>query len=192
MNDIVESLRVLARHLEELEIAYAVIGGMAVSVHSEPRFTADVDLAVSVASDDEAESVIYQLVSRGYQTQSIIEQTRSGRLATARLQLGDFAVTDILFGSSGVEPEIVANAEEIEIVPGLALPVASIGDLIVLKLLSAADDRPQDQIDIRNLRDVAHGQDFERARWIAGCIMERSTNRGRDLVTLVNELEAIH
>ena len=33
----------------------ALVGGLAVSARAEPRFTRDVDLAVAVVSDDEAE-----------------------------------------------------------------------------------------------------------------------------------------
>lgn len=187
MNSVIRSLRELAAFLDEIDVRYALIGGLAVSVHSEPRFTSDVDLVVAVSSDEESESIIYQLVNRGYQTNSVIEQDQSGRLATARLQLGDHAVTDVLFASSGVEHEIVDGAVLVEIVPTLILPVAQIGDLIVLKLLASSEDRPQDQMDIRNLLDVADSKDIERARWIAGQIMQRGTNRGRELVELLNQ-----
>jgi hypothetical protein len=36
-------------------ISWAMLGGLAVSIRTEPRFTRDVDLAVAVAADDEAE-----------------------------------------------------------------------------------------------------------------------------------------
>lgn len=188
MSDLIHSLRELATHLDEIKVAYALIGGLAVSVHSEPRFTADVDLAVAVESDEEAEMVIHRLTSRGYKTQMVIEQLQSGRLATVRLQLGDYAVTDVLFASSGVEPEIVAGASLIEIVPMVILPVAQVGDLIVLKLLATSKERPQDQLDLKNLFDVAEENDLVRARWIAQQIMQRGTNRGRDLLASLDRM----
>ena len=61
-------------------------------------------------------------------------------------------VTDLLFASSGVEPEIVEAADDVEVLPGLVLPVATIGHLILMKLL-ARDDRcrPNDADDLRAL-----------------------------------------
>ena len=47
---------------------FALVGGLAVSVRAEVRFTRDVDLAVAVENDAEAESLVYALKSRGYTT----------------------------------------------------------------------------------------------------------------------------
>ena len=41
--------------LDRLGLKWALIGGLAVAVRAEPRFTRDVDLAVTVADDREAE-----------------------------------------------------------------------------------------------------------------------------------------
>ncbi len=65
-------------------------------------------------------------------------------------------VVDVLFASSGIEPEIVRSAEAIEILPGLVVPVARTGHLIALKLLARDDEsRPQDLADLRSLHEVA-------------------------------------
>lgn len=93
----------------------------------------------------------------------------TGRLATIRLAspvgTDDDVVVDLLFASSGIEAEIVKAAETIEIVPGLAVPVASTGHLIALKLLSRDDEtRPQDLADLRALRDTATASDLATAR----------------------------
>ncbi len=63
----------------------ALLGGLAVSAWTEPRFTRDVDLAVAVQSDSEAERMIHGLVQRGWRLLATVEQKASGRLATARL-----------------------------------------------------------------------------------------------------------
>jgi hypothetical protein len=39
---------------------FALVGGLAVSVRAEVRFTRDVDLAVAVSSDAEAESLVHR------------------------------------------------------------------------------------------------------------------------------------
>jgi hypothetical protein len=47
--------------LEALGFEWALVGGLAVSARAEPRFTRDVDLAVSVVADRQAEALIREL-----------------------------------------------------------------------------------------------------------------------------------
>lgn len=75
-----------ARDLRELGAPFALIGGLAVSAWGEPRYTRDVDLAVAVDVDEHAEQLVHDLSARGYEVVAIIEQTRTKRLATARLR----------------------------------------------------------------------------------------------------------
>ena len=44
--------------LTELGARFALVGGLAVSAWGEPRYTRDVDLAVAVERDDEAEQLV--------------------------------------------------------------------------------------------------------------------------------------
>jgi predicted nucleotidyltransferase len=130
-----------------------LVGGLAVSARTEPRFTRDIDLVIAVAGDRDAEGLVHDLQGRNYRAQTILEQEAIARLASARLvpvaedETG--TVLDVLFASSGIEPEIVVAAEPLEILPHLRVPVATIGQLIALKLL-ARDDRlrPQDRVDL--------------------------------------------
>lgn len=50
-------------------------------------------------------------------------------------------VVDVLFASSGIEPELVRAAEPIEVLPSLTVPVARTGHLIAVKLLARDDER---------------------------------------------------
>jgi predicted nucleotidyltransferase len=69
-----EQLLVIAnKHLRELKLKWSLIGGMAVSAHSEPRFTRDLDVAVAVESDTEAEDIIAKLRGRGLTVLVILE-----------------------------------------------------------------------------------------------------------------------
>ena len=43
-----DTLRVVANTLDELEKPWGLVGGLALSVYAEPRFTADIDIAVAV------------------------------------------------------------------------------------------------------------------------------------------------
>lgn len=57
------SMRRLAKRLDEENIPYAVIGGMAVTEHGHPRLTLDVDVLLTPAGLDQFRA---QLVGRGY------------------------------------------------------------------------------------------------------------------------------
>ncbi|MBC8072666.1 MAG: nucleotidyl transferase AbiEii/AbiGii toxin family protein [Deltaproteobacteria bacterium] len=172
---------------------WALIGGLAVSARTEPRTTRDVDVAVAVADDAEAESLISELMRAGYSVHAAVEQLETGRLATMRLlppgAARTMAIVDLLFASSGIEVDLVGRATVLEILPGLALPVATIGDLIALKVLSRDDDRrPQDAADLRALIREATEQDVALARASAAAIGQRGFNRGRDLDAMLEEV----
>lgn len=115
-----------------------------------------------------------------------------GLLATVRLTLAgdtDGPVIDLLFASSGIEPEIVAGANPVELIPGLTLKVARIDHLIALKVLSRDDmQRPQDLVDLRALLRVATDADVTRAREALGLITARGYDRGRELVPQLESL----
>jgi len=89
---------------------FALVGGIAVSVRAEPRLTRDLDLAVAVANDGEAEALIHALVNDGYRVIAIVEQEATSRLATARLvspgESTTGVVADLLFASVGIEQTI--------------------------------------------------------------------------------------
>jgi len=151
-----------------------------------------VDLAISVATDSEAENLILRLQQRSYQAQALVEQKATGRLATIRLIPPDGTdpetILDLLFSSSGIEPEIVAQAESLEIFPGLWAPVARIGHLVVLKLLSRDDiRRPKDALDLHSLASAVTEPEAQAAREAARWIQERGYGRGRDLLQDLEE-----
>jgi len=88
----------------------------------------------------------------------------------------------VLFASSGIEPEIVEAAEPLEILPGLRVPVARVGHLLALKLLSQDDrTRPQDRPDLIALARVATPADIEEARRGVALIHARGFQRNREL-----------
>jgi len=60
------ALRGAVADLDALKVRWALIGGLAVSVRSVPRFTKDLDFAIAAANDPEAEDVVHQLRGRGY------------------------------------------------------------------------------------------------------------------------------
>jgi len=179
-------LRAAARDLSELGLRWALVGGLAVSARAEPRFTRDVDLVIAVPGDLDAEQAVHALQRRGYRIDALVEQEAAGRLATARLappQEDDAGIVlDVLFASSGIEPEITEAAEELEVFPGLRVRVAGVGHLLALKLLSRDDrTRPQDRADLVALLRAATRADVEEARGAVALIQARGFHRDRDL-----------
>lgn len=184
MNLLEAALRRIASDLQRHHRRWALVGGFAVSARAEPRFTRDIDAAVMVENDADAEGLVRALIADGYELLAAVEQDETGRLATVRLSSppGGEVVVDLLFASSGIEPEIARSAEPTEIVPGLTLPIATTGHLIALKLLARDDQsRPQDLADLRALRAVATPEDLAAADRAARLISSRGFNRGRDL-----------
>ena len=187
-------LRRIGADLTEAGVSFALIGGLAVSARAEPRFTRDADLAVALDSDAKAQALVHRLRLLGYGIAAIVEQEAVGRLATVRLTdspVPHAPVVDLLFASSGIEAEIVAAAEPIEVLPRLTVPVAKSGHLIALKVLSRDDaTRPQDLVDLRTLLGTASNADLALARHALKSITARGYDRGRDLVGAMNGLLA--
>jgi predicted nucleotidyltransferase len=188
--------RVLTAAMDALKGAdFALVGGIAVSARTEPRFTRDLDLAVAVRDDAEAETLVREMTAAGFQIGSIIEQDAAERLATVRLvgpgQTAHGVVVDLLFASSGIEPELVETAELLEVFQGVTAPVAQIGHLIALKVLARDDvHRPQDAVDLHALVRAAGPADLAVARTSVELIARRGFARGRDLMALLDGLTA--
>jgi hypothetical protein len=172
--------------LQRVSVPFALVGGLAVSVRVEPRFTRDIGLAVAVASDAEAEALVSALATEGWWVSAVVEQEAVDRLATVRLDVphdvDTAAVVDLLFASSGIELELVRDAELLEVLPGVTLPVACVAHLIVLRVLARSPERPQDDADLVALFDVATDEDLRVARDLAQLVVERGYHRGRDLL----------
>jgi len=185
-------LRRVHRDLTNARIAFALVGGLAVSARTEPRFTRDADFAVALPGDAEAEALIQNLRGHGYLVHAVVEQDAVGRLATVRLSESPRAeapMVDLLFASSGIELEVVAEAEVIELLPGVSIAVARTGHLMALKLLARDDlSRPQDHADLRALLSVAGLDELARAREAVTLITARGYHRGRDLVSALDRM----
>lgn len=185
MTSVDGAVRDVLPRLDRRGVRAALVGGLAVSVRTEPRFTRDVDLAIAVEDDRAAEALVHELRGEGYVVRAVVEQEERRRLATVRLlppgvpEQG--AVVDLLFASSGVEPEIVGLADRLEVFPAVLVPVARTGHLVATKLLSKTDRRPQDAADLEALRAHLTPDETELARTAVALIEQRGYARGRSL-----------
>jgi predicted nucleotidyltransferase len=192
MNAVERSLRdfLAAR---PVDVAIALVGGLAVSARAEPRFTRDLDFAIAVANDDEATRYVFQLRQLGYEVVAALEQTAQHRLSTIRLRRGGRGpLVDLLFAACGIEAEIVQAAEPLEIAAGVVTDVAKVGHLIAMKLVSRdARRRPHDQQDLADLANVADDKEWQRAEAAVELILQRGFSRGRDLRAGLAEIRAL-
>ena len=142
-------LRLVAEVLEKEGVPYALIGGVAVQLHTvEPRSTLDIDFAVPCFDD----------VPRGALLAAGFEHTGrhahsdnwrapgDGPLAT-RIAV-QFSAEDV-----GIA-EAVAHAQSLVLGEGLRLRVATAEDLIVLKLAAAAEPQRRASKREHDLADV--------------------------------------
>jgi predicted nucleotidyltransferase len=181
------ALRDLVGRLIDLGARFAVVGGLAVSARTEPRFTRDADVCVAVHTDAEAEALIQRLRQEGYDVRALIEQVAVGRIAMVRLVTTERdaqgVVLDLLFASSGIESEIVDTAEVVEIFEGIRVPLATVPSLLAQKVLARNDvERPQDRVDIAKLLGVASDGDLAEAERLLLLVEARGFARQRDLI----------
>ena len=183
-----QELRRAVADLDALRVRWALVGGLAISVRSVPRFTKDLDFAVAVVNDSEAEDVVLRLRGRGYQPAGVLEQDYVERLSGVRLgRAGSDVIVDLLFASSGIEDEVVANATRLQVLPRLSAPVATTGHLIALKVLAG---RNQDLTDLGSLIPAASAEDLDLARQAVRLIQARGFNREQDVAADLDQLIA--
>ena len=127
-------LRLIAEILERERVPYALIGGVAVQVHTEePRSTLDIDLAVPRYTDVPRAA----LLGAGFEHTGRHEHSDNWRApGSGPLKLR----TAIQFSAEDLGiTEAVAHADVLDLDGGLRLRVATVADLIVLKLIAAEE-----------------------------------------------------
>jgi len=175
------ALAAICGELVQRGCRFALVGGLAVSVRAEVRFTRDVDIVVLVADDAEAETLTYHLRSAGYSAVATVEHETQHRLSTVRLMSPSGVKIDLLFASSGIEPEIVERATPIEFGGAGPVPVANAEELLAMKVLSMTDTRLQDRIDAQRLLQFTAQLDVSLVREHLARITARGYAREQDL-----------
>jgi hypothetical protein len=134
----------LARALNELGMAYAVIGAHAVNAWIEPRFTADIDVTIEFTAESAAELAI-ALERAGFKRERAHAADAGSGPDFVRFVCAERALTvEFQAAKTEFQREVVRRARAAED----GTRVATVEDLIVLKLIA---DRPKDQIDLLGL-----------------------------------------
>lgn len=138
----------IVKEFQKKKIRFAIVGGLAMAFHDEPRFTRDIDILLH--SDDE-EKIVGAMVSLGY-----FESSKAWKFKNAPIVLRRFVRTegkefipvDILVGKTKGIDAIVDNAVNHSWSTG-KVKVATREDIIKLKKGRGSD---QDKVDIRKLK----------------------------------------
>lgn len=181
------ALRAIRDALLGRQCRHALVGGLALAVRAEPRFTRDVDLAVKVDDDRHAESLVWHLRDLGYRAVASVEHEVVKRLSTVRLASPEGPIVDLLFASSGIEPEIVERATSIDVPSVGDIRVTRAEELLAMKILSMRERRLQDRVDALKLLEVAD-VDLEAVRQNLALITERGFHRDQDLFVKLQSL----
>ena len=149
MNVFDEFYRIVADFRSE-GINYALVGGVAVAFHTQPRFTKDIDLLVRPADLDCIQRTLH---NNGY-FQSALPWTFKGSALTLhrflKVENEDEMVIDILVAGDRDSMRIIDNAIEARSEKWGTIKVAGKKDLIRLK---HKRNSKQDQADIERLMD---------------------------------------
>ncbi len=131
----------VARLLDGLRIPYMVIGGFAVTVWGQPRFTADLDMTIqcSVPEQTLIERLLRSLTSLVADPVRFVQERR---VLPARTSEG--IAVDIVFAGLPYEVTAIERAVPVE-VAGYSVRICTAEDLIVHKIISS---RPRDREDV--------------------------------------------
>jgi len=152
------------RELEQARAGYVVVGGLAVVLHGYARLTADVDLVVDLAPT-EAIRAVAALTRLGMQPRAPVAardfadpairqrwiDEKGMRVFSMHDPRHPLVEVDLFVDSPIPFDELLVRAETVR-VEDVAVPVASIQDLITMKRLAG---RPKDLDDIAALEVIA-------------------------------------
>jgi hypothetical protein len=130
--------------LARLDIPHMLIGGLAVAVRAEPRATKDIDFLVGVGRD-EAQELVAEMARLEFR--SIVHGTAGPGAVIRFVRTGDDGIdrwVDVLCAGTPFEQLALARAPRERLLKR-TLPVATVEDLVILKLLAG---RPQDWADV--------------------------------------------
>ena len=148
MNDAIRrTLADIATFLRDEKIPFAVIGGIAVTVRGDPRFTAAVDVVVGIEVDRGIELLDATAASSFRALLPDAEEILTSAYILPLRHVETGIRVDVAIGLSGFERDMIERAEEIAF-EGVSVPVASAEDLLLMKVLAG---RPRDLEDAKGI-----------------------------------------
>jgi|SRR5450432_357216 hypothetical protein len=145
----------LLQAIEETGARYALVGGHAVSAHTRPRLTVDVDIVIETRKQAAVERALAVQGFRTLRERDVLRVFEAGELESP-------AVADLLLADSHpVWAEALRTATP-GVYQGQSLPLATVAALVAMKFVAAASlDRPQED----RLQDVSDISRLVKTRW---------------------------
>lgn len=155
-----EALRAVCAWLGAANIDFAVVGGVAASLHGKPRLTKDVDV-VALADDSTWEALVEKAAEHGIfpRIDDALDFAKNTRVLLLAHRPSKIEV-DLSFGMLPFESELVERAHMVQ-VGALRFPLATPEDVIVMKALAL---RPRDVADIEGIVESNVALDLGRIR----------------------------
>ncbi len=156
------ALRQLAALLAEWSDPAAVVGGIAIVARTRPRLTIDIDVVIAVAPEH-VDELLALTLRHGFrhdpeETAQLLEGGLARFWTPPSRELG--VGLDLMFVDSDFLESVVARATPLSLA-GTTLPVATVEDLLVMKLEAG---RPQDIDDILAIKDTCDDLDLAYVR----------------------------
>lgn len=137
----------IAKIFDKAGIPYAIMGGVAVQVHTqEPRTTLDLDIALRSKGDVPTEA----LLAAGFKHEGTFEFSDNWR---APGPLPRKQRTAVQFSADALTAEAVDHAGTVTL-EGVEISVVSPGDLVLLKLAAALEPRRRKSKRISDYGDI--------------------------------------
>jgi len=144
MTELETALVEIASFLNEMQWSYMLIGGLAVALWGEPRATLDVDVSIWVEPEDFDEAV--GRISASFRTipdaLGFARRSRVVPIVTSQGIRGD-----LVLAALPQERSLIDRARR-KMMGGVPIPVATVEDLILMKLIS---ERQKDLDDAKRL-----------------------------------------
>ncbi|MEW5692286.1 MAG: DUF6036 family nucleotidyltransferase [Candidatus Hydrogenedentota bacterium] len=151
------------KSLNKNKIKYAVAGGVAVVLHGYTRFTVDLDLIVKL-NDQNLNKFFDIMYELGYRPKVPVKKEefidkqkrrewidKKGMVVFSFFHLKDHLKLVDMFITEPIKFSKIEKELKRVKIANMRVPVISIKHLIKLKLMAS---RPQDLIDIRNLKEI--------------------------------------
>lgn len=158
------SVEAIIRALNDAEVRYLIVGGLAVIAHGYMRFTADMDFILDL-EEDNLKRAVATLESLQYRPRAPVAFSDYIDADKREQWIRDKGLTVFsLFSNAHPATEVDLFVENpldfarafqlavwVDIIPGLQARFVSLQDLLALKRIAG---RPQDTIDIEKLEEL--------------------------------------
>ncbi len=133
--------------LNQYSVEYLVVGGYAMAFHGRPRYTGDLDIWIGISESNSEKMLLvlrdFGFASLPFQKQDFLKENIINQIGYPPLRI------DILTSVDGIDFMEAYDNKETIAVEGLNINFVNLKHLNENK---KASGRPQDKIDIKNLR----------------------------------------